>query len=53
MEAGGNPCGTSFPSGAGPPSDAALAAARHQGRRVAAFTAALTDAEIPQMAEVG
>jgi hypothetical protein len=33
--------------------DAALAAARHQGRRVAAFTAALTDAEIPQMAEVG
>jgi NAD(P)H dehydrogenase (quinone) len=52
MEAGGNPYGTSFPSGEGPPSDAVLAAARHQGRRLAAFTAALVGAEIPQTAEV-
>jgi NAD(P)H dehydrogenase (quinone) len=52
MEAGGNPYGTSFPSGLGPPSDAVLAAARHQGRRLAAFTAALVGAEIPQTAEV-
>jgi NAD(P)H dehydrogenase (quinone) len=52
MEAGGNPYGASFPSGKGPPSEAVLAAARHQGRRLAAFTAVLTGAEIPQTAGV-
>jgi NAD(P)H dehydrogenase (quinone) len=33
--AGGNPYGTSHPAGAGPPGEAALAAARYQGRRLA------------------
>jgi NAD(P)H dehydrogenase (quinone) len=47
FEAGGNPYGTAFPSGKGPPTDAVLAAARHQGRRLAAFTAVLTDASVP------
>jgi NAD(P)H dehydrogenase (quinone) len=53
MAAGGNPYGTSFASGEGPPTEAVLSAARHQGRRLAAFTAALVGAEIPQFAEVG
>ncbi|MGZ4315096.1 MAG: NAD(P)H:quinone oxidoreductase [Gaiellaceae bacterium] len=47
FEAGGNPYGTAFPSGSGPPGEAVLAAARHQGRRLAAFTAVLTGAAIP------
>jgi NAD(P)H dehydrogenase (quinone) len=47
FEAGGNPYGTAFPSGSGPPSDAVLAAARHQGRRVAAFSAVLSGAAVP------
>jgi NAD(P)H dehydrogenase (quinone) len=51
-EAGGNPYGTSFASGTGPPSEAVLTAARHQGRRLAAFTAVLAEAEIPEMAGV-
>ena len=50
FEAGGNPYGTAFPSGKGPPSDAVLAAARHQGRRLAAFTTVLTDASVPTTA---
>ena len=45
--AGGNPYGTAFASGSGPPTDAVLAAARHQGRRLAAFTAALTGMAVP------
>jgi NAD(P)H dehydrogenase (quinone) len=49
-EAGGNPYGTSFASGEGPPTEVVLNAARHQGRRLAAFTAALIGAEIPEMA---
>ena len=47
FEAGGNPYGTAFPSGSGPPGETVLAAARHQGRRLAAFTAVLTGAAIP------
>jgi NAD(P)H dehydrogenase (quinone) len=40
-EAGGNPYGAAFPSGGGRATDAVLAAARHQGRRLALFTAAV------------
>jgi NAD(P)H dehydrogenase (quinone) len=47
FEAGGNPYGTAFPSGAGPPTEAVLAAARHQGRRLAAFTSVLVGAAVP------
>jgi NAD(P)H dehydrogenase (quinone) len=47
LEAGGNPYGTAFPSGSGPPNDAVLAAARHQGRRLAAFTSVLADTAVP------
>jgi NAD(P)H dehydrogenase (quinone) len=50
FEAGGNPYGAAFASGAGPPSEAVLAAARHQGRRLAAFTAALAGAAVPEFA---
>jgi len=50
-EAGGNPYGASFASGEGPPSDAVLTAARHQGRRLAAFTAIIAGAAIPELAE--
>jgi len=39
--AGGNPYGTAHPSGAGAPGDAVLAAARHQGRRLARIAARL------------
>jgi NAD(P)H dehydrogenase (quinone) len=46
-EAGGNPYGASFASGQGPPSEAVLTAARHQGRRVAAFSAVLSGAAVP------
>ena len=46
FEAGGNPYGTAFPSGAGPPGETVLAAARHQGRRLAAFTAVLAGAAV-------
>jgi NAD(P)H dehydrogenase (quinone) len=46
FEAGGNPYGTAFPSGDGPPSEAVLSAARHQGRRLAAFATALTSAHV-------
>jgi NAD(P)H dehydrogenase (quinone) len=45
--AGGNPYGTAFPSGAGPPNENVLAAARHQGRRLAAFASVLTGASVP------
>jgi NAD(P)H dehydrogenase (quinone) len=47
FEAGGNPYGTAFPSGSGPPNEAVLAAARHQGRRLAAFSAVLSGAAVP------
>jgi NAD(P)H dehydrogenase (quinone) len=47
FEAGGNPYGTAFPSGSGPPGETVLAAARHQGTRLAAFTAVLAGAAIP------
>jgi NAD(P)H dehydrogenase (quinone) len=46
-EAGGNPYGTAFPSAGGRPTDAVLAAARHQGRRLASFTAVLAGASVP------
>jgi NAD(P)H dehydrogenase (quinone) len=46
FEAGGNPYGTAFPSGAGPPSEQVLNAARHQGRRLAAFAAVLANAPV-------
>jgi NAD(P)H dehydrogenase (quinone) len=49
-EAGGNPYGAAFPSGAGPPTDAVMAAARHQGKRLAIFAAALKGAHLPDMA---
>jgi NAD(P)H dehydrogenase (quinone) len=52
FEAGGNPYGAAFPSGAGRPTEAVLAAARHQGRRLAAFTAALGGAPSPRTAEL-
>lgn len=41
---GGNPYGTSFPSGAGPVGDAARDAARHQGARLATLTGRLATA---------
>jgi NAD(P)H dehydrogenase (quinone) len=44
--AGGNPYGTAFPSGGGRPTEAVQAAARHQGRRLATFTAALVEAGV-------
>lgn len=49
-EAGGNPYGTAFPSAGGRPTDAVLAAARHQGRRLASFTAALAGPSVPTAA---
>ncbi|MBO0809104.1 MAG: NAD(P)H:quinone oxidoreductase [Actinobacteria bacterium] len=42
--AGGNPYGTAHASGDGPPGDAALAAARYQGRRLARIGSALATA---------
>jgi NAD(P)H dehydrogenase (quinone) len=42
--AGGNPYGTSHPAGGGPPGDAALAAARYQGRRLAEMAARIRPA---------
>jgi NAD(P)H dehydrogenase (quinone) len=46
--AGGNPYGASFASGAGDPvSEEALAAARHQGRRLAEFAERLIAAPAP------
>jgi NAD(P)H dehydrogenase (quinone) len=39
--AGGNPYGTAHPSGAGAPGEAVLAAARHQGQRLARIVARL------------
>jgi Flavodoxin len=47
-EARGNPYGTAFPSGGGRPSDAVLAAARHQGRRLTAFTNMFVEAGMPE-----
>lgn len=43
-QAGGNPYGTAHPSHAGLPVDAALEAAREQGRRLARFGAAIAAA---------
>ncbi|MFL5954740.1 MAG: NAD(P)H:quinone oxidoreductase [Gaiellaceae bacterium] len=51
-EAGGNPYGTAFPSSGGRPTDAVLAAARYQGRRLAAFTDVIAAARMPQPAHV-
>lgn len=42
--AGGNPYGTAHASGDGPPGEAALAAARHQGRRLVRIGSALATA---------
>ncbi len=49
-EAGGNPYGTAFPSAGGRPTETVLASARHQGRRLATYTAALTEARVPELA---
>lgn len=49
-EAGGNPYGTAFPSAGGRPTETVLAAARHQGRRLATYTAALKEARVPELA---
>jgi NAD(P)H dehydrogenase (quinone) len=43
--AGGNPYGTAHPSGDGPPAEAALAAARRQGARLAEITTRLSAAQ--------
>ena len=51
-EAGGNPYGAAFPSGEGPPSQAVLAAARHQGKRLAIFAEAVKGAHVPDLAVV-
>ena len=51
-EAGGNPYGAAFPSGSGRPSEAVLAAARYQGRRLAMFAAVLKDAHVAANAAV-
>jgi NAD(P)H dehydrogenase (quinone) len=48
-EAGGNPYGTAHPSSAGAPGAQALAAARHQGRRLARV-AGLLRARVPELA---
>ena len=45
-EAGGNPYGAAFPSAGGPPTEAVLAAARYQGRRLTEFTARLSGMEL-------
>ena len=45
MFTGGSPCGATATTGAGAPSDADLAAARHQGRRVAEVTGWITHAK--------
>jgi NAD(P)H dehydrogenase (quinone) len=42
-EAGGNPYGTAHASGGGAPGSEILAAARYQGRRLAAITASIAD----------
>jgi NAD(P)H dehydrogenase (quinone) len=47
-EAGGNPYGAAFPSGSGRPSEAVMAAARHQGRRLAHFTTMLAASRAPE-----
>jgi NAD(P)H dehydrogenase (quinone) len=46
-EAGGNPYGTAFPSGSGRPTEAVLAAAHYQGRRLTVFTDIITAARLP------
>jgi NAD(P)H dehydrogenase (quinone) len=46
-EAGGNPYGTAFPSGSGRPTEAVLAAAHYQGRRLTVFTDIITSARLP------
>jgi NAD(P)H dehydrogenase (quinone) len=47
-EAGGNPYGTAFPSGGGRPTEAVLAAARYQGRRLTVFTDLIASARMPE-----
>jgi NAD(P)H dehydrogenase (quinone) len=49
-EAGGNPYGTAFPSGSGRPQEPVLAAARHQGRRLAMFTSVLAASDVRRAA---
>ncbi len=49
-DAGGNPYGTAHPSGGGAPGQDALAAGRHQGRRLARI-AALLGGAVPAIAE--
>jgi NAD(P)H dehydrogenase (quinone) len=46
-EAGGNPYGTAHPSAGGPPGGDVLAAARYQGRRLAAITDLIAGRERP------
>lgn len=48
-EAGGNPYGAAYPSGSGRPTEAVLAAARHQGRRLAHFTGRLAGTPAPEV----
>jgi NAD(P)H dehydrogenase (quinone) len=45
-EAGGNPYGAAFPSAGGRPTEAVLAAARHQGRRLAHFAGVIAGAAV-------
>jgi NAD(P)H dehydrogenase (quinone) len=52
-EAGGNPYGTAFPSAGGRPTDAVIAAARHQGRRLALYTTVVTQAGVRQTVGAG
>lgn len=51
--AGGNPYGTAHASGGGAPGEEALAAARHQGRRLATYAAAIRDVRTAGRAEEG
>jgi NAD(P)H dehydrogenase (quinone) len=52
-EAGGNPYGTAFPSAGGRATEAVLAAARHQGRRLATYTSVITEAGVRQAVGAG
>jgi NAD(P)H dehydrogenase (quinone) len=45
VQAGGNPYGTAHPSAGGPPGPDVLAAARYQGRRLAALTESIAGVE--------
>ena len=51
-EAGGNPYGAAFPSAGGRPTEAVLAAARHEGRRLTHFAQLIADSRMPERIEV-